>query len=161
MARRLGRRAGQFWLLSLTVLLALVVAEAFIRWQLPAPPLHLRAPGLRLVWNPEADLFRGASAHATYTTGSRGFRGRDLPNTSSDYRILCVGGGTTEGLYLDDEETWPARLQAKIDDSNTGLWWVGNVGYSSCCLQEHLAFLQESPLVSDVDCVVLMLGADD
>lgn len=161
MARRLGQWAGQFWLLSLTVLLALVVAEVFVRWQLPALPLHLRAPGLRLVWNPEADLFRGASAHATYTTCSRGFRGRDLPNASSDYRILCVGGGTTEGLYLDDEETWPARLQARLDESNTGRWWVGNVGYSSCCLQEHLAFLQESPLISDVDCVVLMLGADD
>jgi lysophospholipase L1-like esterase len=160
-ARWLERRMGQFWLLSGTTIVALVVAEATVRWRFPPVPLHTRPPLMTLEWAPLADLFRGASSQARQTTNRLGFRGPDLPASRSVYRVLCVGGGTTEGLYLDDAETWPAQLQARLCASSANAWWVGNTGYSGCCLQEHLAFLRDSPLIDEVDCVVLMLGADD
>lgn len=41
-----------------------------------------------------------------------GLRGPELRATSEPARrILCVGDSTTFGIYVNDDETWPARLQ--------------------------------------------------
>jgi hypothetical protein len=38
---------------------------------------------------------------------------------------------------------------------------VGNIGRSGFCTTEHLRFLQESPLIDELDCVVLLVGYND
>ena len=44
-----------------------------------------------------------------------GLRGPDTILEDNDLNILCVGGSTTECLYVSDESTWPWRLQNKLE----------------------------------------------
>ena len=39
--------------------------------------------------------------------------------------------------------------------------WVGNIGRSGFCTTEHLKFIQDSPLIGEIDCVVLLVGYND
>lgn len=94
------------------------------------------------------------------TIDSEGIRGAPLPERQKAYRILCVGGSTTECLYLDDRETWPALLQDRLTAVGRAVW-VGNVGISGYATTEHLAFLERFEPLADMDCVVVMAGFND
>jgi hypothetical protein len=48
------------------------------------------------------------------TTDSLGLRGADRAIDESALRVLCLGGSTTFGATVSDDETWPAQLEGQL-----------------------------------------------
>lgn len=95
-----------------------------------------------------------------------------MPAREKAYRILCLGGSTTECLYLDEPETWVHLLGEGlrvrgVRDRDGGIVnggrevWVGNAGLSGCFSEHHLGFVREADLMGQVDCLVLLAGVND
>ena len=57
-----------------------------------------------------------ANAPELYTMNSEGFRGPDFIKKKPDdiYRIIAIGGSTTFGAGVTDENTWPNLLEKKL-----------------------------------------------
>ena len=56
-----------------------------------------------------------------------------------DYRILAVGGSTTECLFLDQDESWPAVLQRLLNGiGDEPHVWVGDIGVSVRATKHHV-----------------------
>lgn len=72
-------------------------------------------------------------------------------------RIAVLGGSTTFGVFLDDQDTWPAQLQARLGDRHA-VYNFGIPGYSSAeaVIQTALVVPQVRPHV-----VVFFLGWND
>ena len=117
------------------------------------------------VWPPnyirllQPEKLVGVSREARFTTNSRGIRGPEF-SPKDRYRILCVGGSTTECLYLDDTKTWPAILNQILSHSRNGTW-VGNVGRSGHMASDHTVVLANLPEAQMVDCWLLLCGIND
>jgi hypothetical protein len=70
------------------------------------------------------------AARFDLNTNNKGYRGPEIyhTNNSQDFTIFCSGGSTT-ACYGDDSQTWPARLQAILNETrknvrviNGGVW---------------------------------------
>jgi lysophospholipase L1-like esterase len=143
------------WLTAETVL------TLYLR-RTPSAPFHLKPPDSQWVFRPRPDIQPGLSAEGRFTTNSMGLRGPELPPREAAYRILCLGGSTTECLYLDDTKTWTHLLLERLNqDSSRRPVWVGGAGRAGYQTIEHLLFLEQSPLASQVDCVVVLAGIND
>lgn len=101
----------------------------------------------------------GVTPAGTFSINSLGIRGREFA-ADDRYRILCVGGSTTECFYLDDARTWPALLERDLAESLPGVW-VGNVGRSGLTTTDHLTVLHHLPETREADCWVILCGAND
>lgn len=49
------------------------------------------------------------------TTDSRGLRGEERAVDEAALRVLCLGGSTTFGATVSDDETWPAQLEDTLN----------------------------------------------
>lgn len=161
-----GRRAlGRAWLH--VVLLAAAAVGAVIAVELLRPPgvppgaFHLRPPGQRLLFDPDPRWVPGVVGAGALTTNRLGLRGPELPPGGAAYRILCVGGSTTECLYLDDGEAWTGLLPARLARAWGRRVWVGSAGMSGYSTAEHLPFLERWERLAAIDCVVLLAGVND
>lgn len=123
-------------------------------------PFHLREPGLRATLDPGRSI-PGVTGLGRFSANSVGIRGEELPSSDRAYKVLCVGGSTTECLYMDDAEAWPQLVQRLLPDRWGREVWVGNAGMSGYASAEHLAFLNGLEVLSQVDCVVMMVGFND
>ena len=94
-----------------------------------------------------------------FRTNSRGIRGPEFSDTDR-YRILCVGGSTTECLYLDDVKSWPHVLGERLGREGPGVW-VGNVGMSGTLAVTHAVLLEHLPEATMVDCWIVLCGIND
>ncbi|MBX7072335.1 MAG: hypothetical protein K1X71_04245 [Pirellulales bacterium] len=153
------QRAPQLWLWSGATMVALVAGEIWVRFQFPPAGFHLRSPG-QFVLKPDSSVFSGVSGDARTAINSQGVRGREMPPAPA-YRILCVGAETTECLYLDDSESWPALVEKQLSPSLGREVWVGNAGHATYGSAQHLFLLQNSDWLNRVDCVVALVGAAD
>ncbi|MBX3414081.1 MAG: redoxin domain-containing protein [Pirellulales bacterium] len=160
------RRAGPRYGITLLIMLVLAViaVAAYERstssaWE--ASAFHLREPNRDVRMNfGDAAFFNGnKTGHASYN--SLGVRAAEMPPRDSSRRILTLGGSSTECLYLENEQTWPQLLERQLNGSESGDYWVGNVGKSDCTTADDLAFLEKSVLAASVDTVLLMVGMDD
>lgn len=154
--RAIARRWSVLVLLSGLLLLTWAAVEQVI----PTAPFHRRTPGSH-VFTPDPRFVPGVSGDGRLSTNDLGVRGDPLPPRGDAYRILCVGGSTTEGLYLDDEETWAHLLQERLTKAWGRRVWVGNAGISGYATTEHLPFLERFDALSEMDCVVVMAGFND
>ena len=85
----------------------------------------------------------------------------NLPTNNSKY-ILCLGGSTTECLYLDDTKTWPQQIERLDKEDNSSPIFVGNIGKSGCTSRENYIQLKYCvPQYKRVNTVVLMTGLND
>jgi lysophospholipase L1-like esterase len=101
----------------------------------------------------------GVAQEGRYSTNSLGIRGPEFSD-GDIYRILCVGGSTTECLYLDDAKTWPSRLMRTLNESQPGVW-VGSVGRSGTTAPHHVLLLERLPEARRADCWVVLCGIND
>lgn len=155
--RRHGHRVG---LLGIALVLGTIISESLLAWLAPQPPFHHRQPSTVYSFNPDPIALRGVSGPATYRTNSDGIRGPELDAPDS-YRILCIGGSTTECPYLDDSETWPTLLGELLAADWNRPVWVGAAAVSEFASGHHLRYLRQSDLAPTVDRVVVMPGAND
>jgi len=169
-ARTIRRRVGRLWR-ELLLLAAVSVfcwatlevgAHLADRALRPEFPFHTRGPNLHLTHQINAADIPGIPGPSQFSTGPDGVRAAAPPTPEQHRRVLCIGGSTTECVYLDDRKTWPAQLEeaaARLlgrDDL-----WVGNVGISGYDTRDHLTFLRESPLARNVDLLVVQPGIND
>jgi lysophospholipase L1-like esterase len=125
--------------------------------------IHHHTPATVSIFHPQPDVMPGIEgSESLFTTNSLGLRGPELPTRDSAYRILCVGGSTTECPYIDDSHSWPWRVMQALNQRPHGRpVWIGNAGMSGFSTVEHLAFLESSSMVSEMDCLMFMVGVND
>lgn len=126
------------------------------------PHVHRRLPGRQWLFRIDSVLMPGISADSRYTTNSRGIRGPEFPPRDAAYRILGIGGSTTESTHLDDDETWLHLVMEKLNHGDRAKdVWVGNIGISGWPTVNHLQFVERSPLMRQIDCLLVLVGAND
>ena len=165
--RRLGHHAPGVVCLTAGLLLGIAVAEGLVRRLVPPAPFHGRTPHAQYRLQPDPRVLPGVRqmAHLRYDALGRRYdpTAPAAPTETDHYvHIVCIGGSTTECLYLDDTETWPARLGQRlrrhgIDNQTVAVARTG-------CGSGHHARLLSDPRRTDIrraDCIVMLLGADD
>lgn len=140
---------------------ALFVVEMTLRILMP-PHYYLWPPYLKQVFKPLQDVMPGISGDSRFEINSQGIRGDELTSAHT-YRILALGGSTTECLYLDQSETWPQLLQDALNQRASGhKVWVGNGGVSGRTTRHHLIAIRYLPLTRlKIDAIVLLVGGND
>ena len=109
---------------AIAALLALLAAEVVARVYYPAhpderPKLQQFHPFLGYSFRAnESTVIKDRFGERTFTTNSLGLRGRDVPRKKgpNTFRIICVGGSTTENAYVNDDETYPAQLERMLQE---------------------------------------------
>lgn len=115
-----------------------------------------------MTFKPSTDIMPGIHGESKYLVNSRGIRGDELSPLHT-YRILAIGGSTTECNYLDQSEDWTYLLQKKLNERNHEYTvWVGNAGKGGSSTRHHILqmkYLLEQDL--DIDAVVTLIGIND
>ena len=135
-ARRMKILSGLALLLA-SLVLSLVIGEIILRAFDPPVEVAVFFPGERRVFDSRRDSLPGVSGPAQFTINDWGVRGPDF-GSEGEYRILAVGGSTTECAVLDEGETWTSLLQAGLAERFPDRrFWVGNVGRSGHSTRDH------------------------
>jgi lysophospholipase L1-like esterase len=165
---RLARNSSKFLLLFAVTAVSWAAMECVLaicfrdlRW-LDRPGNHLWPPHLRSVMRPNPAIIPGASRETRFTVNSDGIRGPELPARDAAYRILCIGGSTTECVYLDDAAAWPALLMRQLNAAQPASQvWVGNAGMSGRTVAAHVRLILGPRRLPDLDCVIVLAGIND
>lgn len=144
-----------------SVAISLVAAEFALRLAMPSG-YFIWKPHTSRTLVPAPGVMPGVSGESTIRTNSLGLRA-DEPSDEDGYRILALGGSTTECLYLDQSETWPQLLQDSLRASTKlPRAWVGNAGMSGRNSRHHVLAMRQLPLQEmKIDAVVLLAGIND
>jgi lysophospholipase L1-like esterase len=149
---------------GIAVVLALVLSEVLLRVAVPAnKQYHVVRPGTEVVFHPRADIYNGITGPSHYVVNDAGIRG-DIPTpTEPQYRILAVGGSTTQLLYLDGPETWTYLVQHDLAKTTDGQpVWVGNVGMSGTNARDHVVHVKYLiPQNPNLDAILMLVGVND
>lgn len=141
--------------------ICLVLAEFTLRAVHPVPPHNVPLqPGMRRV-STAADTMPGISGRIEYTVNDMGLRGPQADPGKADFRILCIGGSTTECLYVTDRKSWPWRLGDILSERLGKDVFVGNAGRSGHFTLHHIHQLEHYPPAPSFDWIVLMCGIND
>jgi hypothetical protein len=142
------------------ILFAGVVAETALRLLLP--PCLQNVPWLPMhcVFDVGTNL-PGITGTVEYTVNNLGVRGPAVRLEEVDLRILCVGGSTTECLYVTDKLSWPWLLQDKLSRQLGKKVFVGNAGHAGHIVLNHDFLLTHYPLAPRFEWVVLLCGWND
>ena len=104
----------------------------------------------------------GISGQAIFTGNDVGLRGPAFPTTGGVFKVITVGGSTTESLFLDDSEEWPHLIMENINAKTQDIpVWVGNGGQSGRNTLDHLALVQVLPVINKADLLIFMVGLND
>lgn len=147
----------------ISIFIALAVAEIGLRFVFPSPNrYYVWKPYLNWNFKPSPDLMPGVEGASRFITNSEGIRADEFTSDYT-YKILTVGGSTTECLYLDQEEAWSHLLQKNLNEKqNRHQVWVGNIGKSGLNTRDHIVqlryFLEQD---ADIDAIVMMIGVND
>ena len=162
----------------ISLVLALVTVETALRIIYPAQlKYYVWPPYLWHHFKPDTTILSGISNSSIFSINSYGVRvggcniiketdivrpTGDNEGSKGDY-LLCLGGSTTECLYLDDNKTWEAQIawQAK-QASDSSLRFIGNIGKSGCTSTENYIHLKYCvSQYKKINTVVLMTGVND
>ena len=95
---------------------------------------------------------------------NHGFRGKDFSKEKLDntYRIFAVGGSTTFGSGVSDNETWPIHLQKKFEKVDFGFEVeVINAGVPKANSSHELQLIKEKIVNFEPDLVIMYDGVND
>ncbi len=95
------------------------------------------------------------------STNSLGLRHPPIAIKGDRYRILCLGDSRTYGFGVEDDETWPARLQAILDERAPGRYDVINAGVPGYSIFHGARYLETSGVALEPDMVLLCFGYND
>ena len=147
-------------MIAVSVISALLVGEVILR-AVAEDKYYVWPPNLERTFRPTPGTMPGISGDSRFMINDSGMRGR--PFSENDrFRILTIGGSTTECLYLDQSESWPQLLEDRLNSVTELPVWVGNVGKSGRNTRAHV--LQVEKLLdqhSQIDLLVLLIGIND
>ena len=119
--------------------------------------------GKEALLQPDPNLMPGIEGKATFTGNDIGLRGPNYPSDSDKvYKIVTIGGSTTESLYLDDSEEWPHLIMEGLNARGfEPQVWVGNGGQSGRNSVDHLELMRSLPIINEMDLLVFLIGIND
>ncbi len=149
------KKAG---LVILSILLSLFIAELILRFIYQQQTKYfVWQPNLSHTFHPDSTIFYGITGTKQFSINTQCFRGDEFTNDSS-VKYLCIGGSTTECLYLDDKETWCYKLQEALNSK----FVIGSIGKSGCTTRENYIQLKYFvPQLGKIGGVILMVGLND
>jgi lysophospholipase L1-like esterase len=118
--------------------------------------------GREVLLAPDPGVMPGVYGVSTFTGNEVGLRGPSLPSDANVFKIVAVGGSTTQELYLDDSETWPQLIMDRINKRQPeSPVWVGNAGQSGRNTLEHLVLMETLPILNEADLLIFLIGIND
>jgi len=164
--RQISKRSWQKILLfCFSVVFALLLGESALQFAINSiqnKGYYFMPPRHKAVFRPQPSIMPGVSGDSNFYTNSNGVRGDEF--TAQDtYRILAIGGSTTECSYLDQPETWTNLLQETLNrNTRNQKVWVGNAGLSGTTTRHHLVAMQYLPVREmKINAVILLIGIND
>ncbi|MCX6200003.1 MAG: GDSL-type esterase/lipase family protein [Bacteroidetes bacterium] len=144
-------------LIICSILLSLLMTEIVLRWLYPQnEKLYVWQPNLQHTFLPDSTIFYGVNGAKNFSINAQGFRGDEFENDSKQ-KYLCLGGSTTECLYLDNTETWFQQFATRNSQFE-----IGSIGKSGSTTREHFIQLKYFvPQLGKIDGVILMVGLND
>jgi len=146
--------------LTISAAVSLVGVEIVLRKMAPKQ-YYVYRPGIETITNPIPGAMPGIEGEALFYINSSGIRGDEFSDDQV-YRILALGGSTTECFYLDTDEAWPYLLQELLSEKLNRRIWVGNVGRSGHNSRHHMVqvekLLEQYP---ELDAVMILVGVND
>jgi lysophospholipase L1-like esterase len=145
----------------LGLLLAVLTAELSMRLLWRGSPTYRALPaGQEVTFNPKHQP--GVVGPSVYKVNSFGVRGREWGDRATEFRVLCIGGSTTECLVTDQSRIWTTLLEKELGVLPDGRRaWVGNIGKSGLGTAHHIRQMKHLLPVYPLDVVVLLVGAND
>jgi len=118
-------------------------------------------PSKKAIFKPYPKIMVGVGNQAVFQTNSDGVRGDELTNRQQ-FRVLAVGGSTTECLYIDQQKSWPGLLQKRLSSAYNQEVWVGNIGRSGLSTIGNIIELKYLlPQYQNIDLIVALVGFND
>jgi hypothetical protein len=150
-------------LFVITTSIMLGICEGVLRYLYPDPTgFFLHTPYDSRVYHANSETLPGVNGPSYFTINSKGVRGDEL-TPDYTYRIMALGGSTTECLYLDQSKAWPNLLQTKLNEGqDRHKVWGGNFGKTGVSTREHR--FQVPRLLSDfrdIDAALFLFGVND
>lgn len=105
----------------------------------------------------------GVQGTHAFTINRFGFRSSRLQSPAKPpgaVRVFCLGGSTTECLYLDDADAWPEVVQRELAGELPGLDVI-NAGRSGDATRDHVALLAQRVVGFAPDVVLVLAGIND
>jgi len=148
---------------GVSLVLALAAAEVALRvFSSEVDTYHVWKPQLEMTFHPTATGMPGVEGEALFKVNSLGLRGDELSD-DHDYRVLTVGGSTTECNFLDQPDTWPQGLADALNRrQNERRVWVGNAARSGLNARHNVVQLRYLlPQLPRIDLVIVLPGVND
>jgi lysophospholipase L1-like esterase len=158
-------------------LVVLAAAEQLARAYFPgADDFYTYPPGIQRTFLPAVKVLPGVAERSRFEVNSLGLRGDEpppdaaAPRGQGTYRVLAVGGSTTQCAFVDQPNSWPRRLQTLLAgapaagdaDARGGEVWVANAGRSGFTSRRHVVqlrhLLEQGP---QYDLVLMLVGVND
>ena len=158
-------------LLLIAALVLIVMAVELISraWLKHRARYFVFPPGLRIRIHPDRAVFPRHPRTLHYVINREGERGDEPPSSTERlYRVLVAGGSQPEGYFLDQDTTWPARVQrllrrsdrlATLGSSKVHVGSIARSGVGSEALDLILSRIL--PRYPRLQLVVIMVGATD
>ncbi|MBI1791511.1 MAG: SGNH/GDSL hydrolase family protein [Acidobacteria bacterium] len=122
---------------------------------------YVYPPGSRHLAEPDAKEMPGVSGKSAFSVNEAGLRGPPMPREGV-YRIVTIGGSTTECLSLDDSEEWPGLVMRYVNAASPARRvWVGNAGVAGYTAVHHLRFARELASIRQADLWIFLPGVND
>lgn len=104
----------------------------------------------------------GVSPKVTFTVNAMGLRGPMPPQGGNVYKVITIGGSTTESMSQSDDQEWPHLLMVELNQRQKGLpVWVGNAGVSGLTTVDHASCLRQLPVLHQADMLIFLIGVND
>ena len=168
-----GRRRSilaNFLLISVSLVLAIVAAEAIVRvgfatdFDVHPQGMYSADPAIGYVPTPGfTGVFERAEYRHTVTLGPHGLRGREPgPRAPSTFRIVSLGDSFTFGLGVGDEEAYPRLLESRLQRRFPGVAIeVVNAGVPGYGTADALRLLESHIDRLDPDLVTVQFLAEN
>ncbi|MEO5377097.1 MAG: SGNH/GDSL hydrolase family protein [Magnetococcus sp. DMHC-6] len=133
--------------LLIGLIVSFLIAEVVVRY-FYADKIRIRGEKLSLARNLRMVIdnhtIPGLDPVVLHSKNSLGFRGPPLPeHPDAYYKIITVGGSTTESTYISDGKTWPDLLTKKIETNFKNIW-LNNAGLEGHSTFGHKILLEDS-----------------
>lgn len=161
---RLRSAAINLLLLLLGILVALLLLEVLLRLY---NPFQARIKGNRIVLQTNKTLhvknniIKSLDPEVTIVRNALGFRGENPP---ADFRdrltIVTIGGSTTQCFFLNEDQTWTARLGQRLEKSFRPVW-INNAGLDGHSTHGHLVLLEDYIVPLHPKVALFLVGVND
>lgn len=154
-------RTGRLVLVVYSIIIGVIVSDAMLRFIVPTKqfatpwiPMHRISKA--------SDAMPGISGEIELTVNRYGLRGPEVDLKDFAHKIICVGGSTTESLFVTDRKTWPWFLMDKLNSTRSkDKTFVGNAGRSGHFSLHHEVLLENYSFLDQFEWVVFLVGIND